>query len=122
MPKPSNKDKALIALLGSNSIRDAARACGLSEVTIYRYLNDQEFRREYREARRQSVENAIGLIQQSTNEAAETLARNLHCESPAVEVRTAQIIMETAIKGLETMEILERLDRLENLDNRESNA
>ena len=114
MPKPSNKDKALIALLGSNSIRDAAKACGLSEVTIYRYLNDQDFRREYREVRRQSVENAIGQMQRLTADAADTLERNLHCENPAVEVRTAQIIFENSIKLLETTDILERLENLEN--------
>ena len=112
--KRSNKDKALIALLGSNSIRDAAKACGLSEVTIYRYLNDQDFRREYREARRQSVENAIGQMQRLTADAADTLERNLHCENPAVEVRTAQIIMENAIKGTELIDILDRLETLEN--------
>ena len=114
MPKQSNKDKALIALLGSNSIRDAAKICGLSEVTMYRYLNDQDFRWEHREARRQSVENAIGQMQRLTADAVDTLERNLHCENPAVEVRTAQIIMENAIKGTELIDILDRLETLEN--------
>ena len=114
MPKQSNKDKALVALLGSNSIRDASKACGLSEVTIYRYLNDTDFRREYRDARRQSVENAIGQVQRLTWDAVGSLERNLHCEIPAVEVRTAQIILENAIKGIELIDILDRLEKLEN--------
>lgn len=114
MPKQTNKEKALKALLESNSIRDAAKACGLSEETLYRYLRDKDFKAEYRDARRQTVETALGQIQRLTAEAAETLARNLFCENPAVEVRTAQIIIENALKGVEITDIIERLETIEN--------
>jgi hypothetical protein len=114
MSKRSNKDRVLIALLEYNSIRGAAKACRLSEETIYRYLKDQDFVRNYREARRQTVETAISKLQAATSEAVETLERNLHCENPSVEVRTAQIILETAIKGTELIDILQRLERIEN--------
>ena len=114
MTKRTNKDRALIALLGCNSIRDAAKACRLSEETLYRYSRDDDFVRDYREARRQTVENAISKLQSATGEAVETLERNLHCENPAVEVRTAQIILENAIKGVELIDVIERLERLEN--------
>lgn len=114
MPKQTNKAKALIALLNTKSIREAAKASRLSEETLYRYLRDPDFLADYREARRRSVENAISSLQQSTTEAAETLIRNLHCENPAVEVRTAQIILENAIKGVELLDITERIERLEN--------
>lgn len=117
MPKESNKPKALIALLNTKSVRDAAKACRLSEATIYRYLREPGFASQYREARRQTVENAISDLQRATGEAVETLQRNLHCENPAVEVRTAQIILENAIKGVEVIDILERLERLENANN-----
>jgi hypothetical protein len=36
--KRNNEEKALIVLLKHNSIREAAKACGLSEITPYRYL------------------------------------------------------------------------------------
>ena len=114
MPKQSNKEKAIIALLNHRSIRDAAKACRLSEETIYRYLRDPVFMTQYREARRQTVENAISKLQAATGEAVQTLERNLHCENPAVEVRTAQIILENAVKGIELIDIIERLERLEN--------
>ncbi len=114
MTKRTNKDRALIALLECNSIRDAAKACRLSEETLYRYLRDADFLRNYRDARRQTVENAISKLQAATAEAVETLERNLHCENPAVEVRTAQIILENAIKGVELIDVIERLEKLEN--------
>lgn len=120
MAKRTNKDRALIALLEHNSIRDAATACRLSEETIYRYLRDADFLRDYREARRQTVENAISRLQAATSEAVLTLERNLHCESPAVEVRTAQIILENAIKGVELIDLIDRLERLENVHQTEN--
>ncbi len=113
MTKRTNKDRALIALLECNSIRDAAKACRLSEETLYRYLRDATFISDYREARRQTVENAISRLQSATAEAVDTLERNLHCENPAVEVRTAQIILENAVKGVELIDVIERLEKLE---------
>lgn len=114
MPKQSNKEKAIIALLETSSIVEAASKSGLSQETIYRYLRDKEFLKEYRSARRQIVENSIGQIQAATVEAVETLQRNLHCENPAVEVRAAQVILETSFKGTELLDVLERLEILES--------
>jgi len=78
MPKQTNKGKALAALLANGSIRDAAKACRLSEETLYRFLRDPAFLKEYRDAGRQTVENAIRKLQKATGEAVETLQRNLH--------------------------------------------
>lgn len=114
MVKQTNQEKALAALLNSVSIADAATKCGLSERTLYRYLEDEIFKKEYRAARRNLVENSIGQIQTATGEAVETLKKNLYCENPAVEVRAAQIILDTAYKGVELLDVLERLEILEN--------
>jgi AcrR family transcriptional regulator len=114
MAKQTNKEKALIALIDSASIREAAQKSGLSEETLYRYLKDKEFIAEYRQARRATVENAITQIQQATGEAVETLKKNLHCENPAAEIRAAQIILDNAIKGVELIDVIERLENLEN--------
>lgn len=113
MPKFTNKEKAVNALLNTNSITEAAKACKLSEATIYRYLNDETFQKEYRKARRSLVETSIGQIQKACGEAVETLKRNLHCENPNAEIRSAQIILDTAYKGIELIDILERLEVLE---------
>lgn len=114
MPKEKNKEKALSALLNSPSITEAARKSGISERTFYRYLDEPEFKKEFRAARRAIVENSISQIQSATGEAVETLKQNLHCENPAVEVRAAQIILDNAVKGVETIDFLERLERLED--------
>ena len=114
MAKDSNREKALVGLLETSSVTDAAKQSGLSARTIYRYLAEDDFMKEFRRARRDAVEASIGQIQAATGEAVETLKKNLSCENPSVEVRAAQIILDTAYKGVELMDIVERLEILES--------
>jgi len=113
MPKQNNKEKILIALVETSSVREAAKVSGFGESTIYRYLLDKEFLAEYRNARRQTVEAAIAQMQNAAGEAVERLKELQYCENPAVAARCAQIIFESSVKGLETTDILERLEILE---------
>ncbi len=114
MPKETNKEKVLIALIENVSIRLAAKKSGIGEATIYRYLQDKEFLAEYRNARRQTVESAIAQMQNAAGEAVERLKELQYCENPAVAARCAQIIFENSVKGMDTLDILERLETLEN--------
>jgi hypothetical protein len=109
-----NQENALNALLASASITDAASKCGLSEKTVRRYLDDAEFQKEFRAARRMVFEQNIVRLQSLHTGAVDTLERNLNCENPSVEVRAAQIIIEGNRKDFETLDILERLEVLEN--------
>ena len=47
--------------------------------------------------------------------AIDTLERNLNCENPAVEIRSASIVLEQSIKGLEILDVEGRLVMLESL-------
>lgn len=113
MAKQNNQEKALTALLNSTSITEAATKSGLSERTLYRFLEDAEFKAEYKAARRRIFEQNIFKLQSLHNQAVESLERNLHCENPSVEVRAAQIVIESNRKDFETFDILERLEQLE---------
>ncbi len=112
--KIANREKALSALLESASITEAAKVCGLSEKTLRRYLEDPEFQKEFRAARRIIFEQNIVRLQSLHAGAIETLERNLSCKNPSVEVRAAQIIIEGSRKDFETLDILERLEILED--------
>jgi AcrR family transcriptional regulator len=114
MPKETNKEKILAALIETSSIREAAKKSGIGEATIYRHLQDKEFLAEYRSARRATVESAIAQMQNAASEAVERLKELQYSENPAVAARCAQIIFESSVKGMETTDILERLETLEN--------
>jgi DNA-binding transcriptional MerR regulator len=112
--KTANKEKALSALLESATITDAAKNCGLSEKTLRRYLEDAEFQKEFRAARRLVFEQNIVRLQSLHAGAVNTLERNLTCENPSVEVRAAQIIIEGNRKDFEMTDILQRLEKIED--------
>jgi hypothetical protein len=116
--KTANRERALSALLSSGSIADAATRCGLNEKTLRRYLDDAEFQTEFRAARRVVFEQNISRLQSLHTQAVDALERNLTCENPSVEVRSAQIIIEGNRKDFETLDILERLEVLENANNK----
>jgi hypothetical protein len=113
-PKQANREKALIALLETTSVRQAAEKCGLSERTLFKFLEDADFKAEYRNARRQTVEASIANIQNAASEAVERLKDLMYCENPVVEARCAQIIYENSVKGLEMLDLAERLEEVEN--------
>ena len=112
--KTANREKALTALLESATITDAAKSCGLNEKTLRRYLEDAEFQKEFRTARRLVFEQNINRLQSLHAGAVDTLERNLNCENPSVEVRAAQIIIEGTRKDFETLDILTRLEKIED--------
>lgn len=107
------QDDAIAALLSTSSIKNAAQTCGVSDATLWRWLQLPQFAAAYRAARRQVVERAISELQSACGEAVETLRRNLHCEHPASEIRAAQVILEQAIKGVELVDLQERVEKLE---------
>jgi DNA-binding transcriptional MerR regulator len=112
--KTANKEKSLAALLESATITEAAKKCGLSEKTLRRYLEDAEFQKEFRAARRVIFEQNIIRLQSLHAGAVAALERNLNCENPSSEIRAAQIVIEASRKDFETLDILQRLEMLEN--------
>jgi hypothetical protein len=112
--KTANRENAIGALLESATIKDAAQKCGLNEKTLRRYLEDAEFQKEFRAARRVIFEQNIVRLQSLHAGAVGALERNLNCENPSVEVRSAAIIIEGNRKDFETTDILLRLEELEN--------
>lgn len=111
----AKQTKAIAALLEQPTIREAAAALKMGETTLWRWLQEPEFQRAYRAARRQIVEHSISELQSATSDAVAALKRNLTCGTAAVEVRAAQIIIEQAAKAVEMIDVLDRVEELERL-------
>lgn len=108
-----NKEKIIVALLSSSTIKEAAKKAKVSERTIHRALEDATFTAEYRAARRSVYEASLGQIQSSVGEAIKTLNDALKSENDSVKVRSAQIILDYSVKSFEQTEITERIEALE---------
>src|SRR6266536_2429950 len=107
------EEQSILALLTHATIPEAASACGVSESTLWRWLQQPDFQTRYRAARRQVVEGALANLQQATSEAATTLQRNLTCGVPSVEIRAAVAILDQAVKAVELLDLEERVEALE---------
>lgn len=116
MSKISAKQEKLIALLlTERTIDEACKKANVAATTYWRWMQEDDFLKMYRRTRRGILENTVAKLQSITFQAIETLEKNLTCENPAVENRSAQIILEQSIKGLEMLGIEDRIETLEVL-------
>ena len=112
--KITAKQERLIALLlTERTIDEACKKANLAVTTYWRWMQDETFLRQYRKARRGILENTVAKLQSIAFAAIDTLERNLNCENPSVEVRSAAIVLEQSLKGLEILDVESRLEILE---------
>jgi hypothetical protein len=109
------KEEAVAALLTQRNVEEAARAAGVGTRTLLRWLQNPEFQRAYREARRQAFGQSIARLQQATAAAATTLLKIMVDPSaPAsVRVRAADSVFSHSAKAIEIEDIESRLAALE---------
>jgi hypothetical protein len=100
-----NKEKAISALLSHATIQEAARATGVGESTLRRWLKEPDFLAEYRAARRQVYQHATATLQRATPAAVATLLACLKADSESVRLRAAVTILEHAHKGIEVEDL-----------------
>ncbi|MCX6027658.1 MAG: hypothetical protein NTY23_15665, partial [Chloroflexi bacterium] len=101
------------ALLTTRNYAAAAKACGISKTTVCRRMQDEDFKRAFRAARRQLVEATIGRLQRVSEEAVATLRAALRCRAPSVRVSAARTILDFSLRGVELMDLEDRVAALE---------
>jgi len=108
-----NQERAILALLRTRTVAEAAAEANVSTRTLERWLADnRDFISAYRATRNRVVENAISRLQEATSEAVECLKRNMSSATPSVQVRAASIVLEHAVKAVELYDLSDRLDQL----------
>ena len=115
IPITIKQEKAVVALLNEPTTKRAAKAAGVSEVTLWRWLQDRSFHTFYMEARRLAVQRSIARTQATTSEAVETLREIMKTAvaNPAARVAAAKAILEFAMKGIELEDHERRLAEIE---------
>jgi hypothetical protein len=109
------KEDAIVALLSTRSVEDAARACDTPVRTLYHWLSEPDFDKAYRAARRKAFGQATARLQHGASAAATTLLKVMvDAETPAAtRVRAAECVLNHAAKGIEIEEIEARVAALE---------
>lgn len=110
-----HQEKAIAALLTSDTQAEAARKCGLSERTLRFYLNDPEFFTEYQRRRQQLVTDATKKLQNYMQSAVDTLfeLKNDAASTPAVRASAARALLEYGLKYTDAADLAERITALE---------
>ncbi len=113
----TRQGKALIALLETGSVRRAAKACGMGETSLYRWMSDPDFQAAFRAARRQVVEATLSQLQTDSARAAEILleiAGDAN-SAPAARVSACRTIISQAVDAVALVDLQERVDGLERI-------
>jgi transposase-like protein len=111
------QERAIVALLSNSTIRRAAKAVGVDDGTLFRWLQDKDFHTAYRAARRETVTQAIARLQQASSEAVNTLreiVKDKKQPAPA-RVSAAKAILEFSIKAVELEDMADRIAEIEAL-------
>src|SRR2546430_29833 len=85
----------ILALAGGKTVAEAADATGLSERTIFRRLEDADFRRRVSQARGDMLARAVGRLADVSARAVKTLEALLEAEGEFVRLNAAKAILET---------------------------
>lgn len=105
---PRKQEQAIACLLAQPSIGEAARAAGVGERTLRRWLQDPGFLAAYRRARQEVVEGTIGRIQAATGTAVDTLlAVTREGKRDGDRVRAAVALLDHARRGLAEADALQ---------------
>ena len=114
--KQTRKQEVFIAyLLTEPNIRDAAKKAGIGEATGWRWLQNPDFQKQYQEARRMAVSQAIARLQQASTQAVATLQAIMQDEeAPAASrVTAARTVLDTSLKAIELEDLAQRIEKLE---------
>ncbi len=111
-----NKEKVLSALLSSMTRKEAAEKSGISERTIYAYLQDPEFKERY-EVEKRALLNRTGIMFQKSMQPAIQVLHDIANDKEAgnaSRIQAARSILEYGIKAAELIEVYKRMDEIEN--------
>ena len=112
--KKNSDQKVLLALACGATVESAARQAGVSESTVYRRLEDAEFRRQLQTLRDDMVQRASGMLTAASMESVKTLiVMQGSSTPPAVRLGAARSALEIGIKLREVADLGERVKALE---------
>lgn len=109
------QERAIGALLCHDTVGAAAKAAGVSETTLGRWLRLAAFQAAYRAARQDAVREAVVDLQRASGAAVRTLVAVMDdAAAPAsARVAAARSVLEGALRATELEELQERVSGLE---------
>ena len=107
------QQKAITALLTTQTIGQAAALCGVSERQLYRWLDEPIFQAALREAGESVTRSALRRLMAGTDKALDTLHGLMDAENESVKRMSAMNWLDTLYKAKELQELEDRLQAIE---------
>jgi hypothetical protein len=109
-------DRVLMASLAAGkTTQDAAEAAGVSERTVFRRLEQPEFRQNMITLRERMVDDLTSRLADASSKAFEKLQTLLTAESEFVQLGAARTILDQMLRLRNMVEFESRLTRVEEL-------
>ena len=105
--------KAINSLLSAKDRSEAADQAGVSRKTLYRYLENEDFKRELSRRKNELLETGSCSLTAAVEKAISTLEELLDCKQPNIRRLTAVNILDYAVKLAELRDLEQRISRLE---------
>ena len=105
---------ALPYLVASPSLTEAATLADVSRATLYRWMNDDEFRQTLERLRSEAADLAHSELKGLMLKGALVLAEAMEDSSPSIRVRAAQAALSVGLKAIDLKHLQQRLDRLDD--------
>ena len=105
--------EALPHLLAPGSVSEKAKNAGVARCTLYRWLQDFNFRRTLEQACEDAMDIAHSQIQLASNQAVSVLFRALDDERPHIRLRAAEYIVKLGHDARFGQQLEEKLNLVE---------
>jgi hypothetical protein len=107
-------EQAIAAILSQPTLAEAAEVAEVSEKTLWRWLQRDDFRQRLAEAQATVFDGALITLQASASEAVACLRRNLNSKVPTIQVQAAKSILNYSLRTFEMFTLKNRLAEIEN--------
>jgi hypothetical protein len=111
------QEEAIIALLTNRNVEEAARAVKITPRTLYLWLNEPEFDKAYRKARRHAFGQTTARLQQASGAAVSVMMKTMVDSGapPSTRLRAAGMVYSHSARAIEIEDIEARVAELERV-------
>jgi hypothetical protein len=117
------QEEAILALLTTPNVEQAARTVKITPRTLYRWQNEPAFDKAYRKARRDAFGQGTARLQQAAGAAVSSILKIMVDQNaPAsTKLRAADLVLTHGAKAIEIEDILPRVADLERAEEERKN-
>ena len=109
------QEEAILALLTTTNVEQAARAAKIGPRTLYRWQQEPAFDKAYRKARRDAFGQGTARLQQASGAAVSSILKIMVDQHAAAStrLRAAELVLTHGAKAIEIEDVEARVSELE---------